>query len=115
MEETASLLSFISSQDPVVHYAAMQLTVREEKSSRVKFIPMVAARDVLVVDPGMRRKKLTKVATTLIEDDDSDDRFSAVVLSERQTGALHVVEEEVAAQWASALEHLTSSELKSLP
>ena len=55
--------------------------------------------------------KLTKVATTLIEDDDSNDSFSAVVSLERQTGALHVVEEEAAAQWASALEHLTSSEL----
>ena len=42
--------------------------------------------------------KLTKVATTLIEDDDSNDSFSAVVSLEQQTGALHVVEEEAAAQ-----------------
>ena len=111
-QQASRACQLISSQDPIARYAATQLTVREEKSSRVKFTPMVAARDALAVDPGMGRKKLTKVATTLIEDDDSDDRFSAMVSSEQQTGALHVVEEEVAAQWASALEHLTSSELK---
>ena len=102
----------ISSHDPVVRHAATQLTLREEKSSRVKFRPMVAARDALTVDPGMGRKKLSKVAATMIVEDESDDRLSALLSSERQTGALHLVEEEPAAQWASALERLTPSELK---
>ena len=78
----------------------------------MKFRPMVAARDALTVDPGMGRKKLSKVAATMIVEDESDDRLSALLSSERQTGALHLVEEEPAAQWASALERLTPSELK---
>ena len=102
----------ISSHDPVVRHAATQLTLREEKSSRVKFRPMVAARDALTVDPGMGRKKLSKVAATMIVEDESDDRLSVLLSSERQTGALHLVEEEPAAQWASALERLTPSERK---
>ena len=96
----------------MVRHVATQLTIKEEKSSRVKFTPMVAARDALTVDPGMVRKKLTKVATTIVAEDDSEDRFAAMVSSERQTGALHLVEEEAAAQWASAVGSLTPSGLK---
>ena len=35
---------------------------------------MVAARDALIVDPGMGRKKLSKVATNMVVEDESDDK-----------------------------------------
>ena len=78
----------------------------------MKFKPVVAARDALMVDSGMRRKKLSKTATSVIVGDDLDDKLSVMMSSERQTGALHLVEEEAAAEWAAALERLTPSELK---
>lgn len=85
-QQVSRACQLISSQYPVVRHAATQLTIKEEKSSRVKFTPMVAASDAMTVDPGMVRKKLTKVATTIIAEDDSEERFSAMVSSERQTG-----------------------------
>ena len=96
----------------MVRHTATQLTIRHEERRRVKFRPMVAARDALIVDPGMGRKKLSKVARNMVEEDDSDDKFVAMVSLERQTGALHLVEEEAAAEWAAALESLTPSQLK---
>lgn len=83
-QQVSRACQFISSQDPVVRHVVW--TIKEEKSSHVKFTPMVAARDALTVDPGMVRKKLTKVATTIIVDDDSKDRFSAMVSSENKLG-----------------------------
>ena len=48
----------------------------------------------------------------MVMESDSDDNFSTMVSSERQTGALHMVEQEAAAEWAVALKSLTPSELK---
>ena len=43
---------------------------------------MVTTRDALIVDPGMGRKKLSKVAMNMVEEDDSDDIFVTMVSSE---------------------------------
>ena len=111
-QQVSRACQLISYHDSVVRYAATQLTISQEQSRRVKFKPMVAARDALVVDPGMGRKKLSKVATNMVVEDEIDDKLTAMVSSERQTGAFHMVEEEAAAGWAAALENLTPSQLK---
>ena len=111
-QQVSRACQLISSRDPVVRHAATQLTIRQEERRRVKFRPMVTARDALIVDPGMGRKKLSKVAMTMVQEDDSDDKFVTMVSSERQTGALHLVEEEAAAEWAAALESLTPPQLE---
>ena len=59
----------------------------------MKFKPLVVARDALMVDPVMGRKKLSKAATSVVVEDDLDDKFAVMMSSERQTEAFHLVEE----------------------
>ena len=73
---------------------------------------MVITRDALVMDPEMSSQKLSKVARTTVMEDDAEVRLSIRLVSDRRGEALHVAEEDAAAQWTSALENLTSFELK---
>ena len=73
---------------------------------------MVVTRDALAVDPGMSGKKLSKVTRTMIMENDSEERHSLVLASERHGEALRMAEEEAASQWDSALDTLTPFELK---
>ena len=111
-QQVSRACQLISSKDPVVRYVTTQSTIKEERCSNVKFRPLVVARDVLAGDPGMGRKKLSRVARNMTEEDVSDSFLSSVMSTERQTAALHLVEEEAAATWAAALEELTPSELR---
>ena len=99
----------ISSRDPAVRYSATQKTSSEQQKHRVELKPMVVTRDAL--DPGMSGKKLSKVTRTVMEND-SEERHSPMLASERRGEALHVAEGEVASQWASALDTLIPFELK---
>lgn len=67
------------------------------------------ARDALATDPGMGRKKAAK---NMVAKNDSNSTFYNVMSSEQQTGALHHIEEEVAAEWAAVLESLSPYELR---
>ena len=111
-QQVSRACQLISSRDPVVRYAATKLTGKEEESIRAKFRPMVVAREALTVDPGMGRKKLSRIAKNMVAENDNNTTFSTVISSERQTAALHHVEEEAAAEWAAALECLSPSELR---
>ena len=111
-QQISRACQLISSRDPVVRHVATHLTTKEERKTRVKLKPMVVARDALVTDPGMGRKKLSKVARIMVVEDDTDAKLSAMKSSERRGEALRSVEEEAAAEWASALEHLSPSQLK---
>lgn len=73
---------------------------------------MVMARDALATDPGMTRNKLSKVARTIVMDDDAEERHSTMIATERRGEALRIAEGEAASQWALALENLTPFELK---
>ena len=94
----------ISSRDPAVRYSATQKTISEQQKHRVKFKPMVMT---LAVDPGMSGKKLSKVTRTIDMENDSEERHSLMLASERHGEALRMAEEEAASQWASALDTLT--------
>ena len=102
----------ILSRDPVVRHSATQKTISEQHKQRMSFKPMVMARDALVMDPGMSSQKLSKVARTMVTEDDTEARLSVMLASDRRGEALRVAEEDAADQWASALENLTSFELK---
>ena len=102
----------ISSRDPAVRYSATQKTISEQQKHRVKFKPMVVTRDALAMDPGMSGKKLSKVTRTMIMENDSEERHSLMLASERRGEVLRMAEEEAASQWVSALDTLTPFELK---
>ena len=68
---------------------------------------MVMAKDALATDPGMTRNKLSKVARTIVMDDDAEERHSTVIATERRGEALRIAEGEATSQWALALENLT--------
>ena len=59
---------------------------------KMKFKPMVAARDALVVDPGMSGKKLSKVARNIVIEDDSEERLSLLLATNRRGEAMRVAE-----------------------
>ena len=111
-QQVSHASQLISSRDPTVRYSATQNTISEQQKIRMKFKPIVVARDALAVDPGMSGKRLSKVARARVMEDDSEERHSLMLASERQGEALRVADGEAAAQWASALKCLTPFELK---
>ena len=111
-QQVSRVCQFISSRDPVVRCIATQLTIKDEQKTRVKLKPMVVAREALVTDPGMGRRKLSKVARSMVSEDESANRFATMMSAEWRSEALRTVEEEAAAEWASALERLSPFQLK---
>ena len=111
-QQVSRACQFISSSDPAVRYAATKLTITEQQKCRMKFKPMVVARDALVVEPGMSRNKLSKIAKNMVREEEVEAKFSQMVASERRGEGLRIAEGEAAAQWASALENLTPFQLK---
>ena len=111
-QQVSHASQLISSRDPVVRHCATQRTLSEVKKQRLSFKPMVMARDALATDPGMTRNKLSKVARTIVMDDDAEERHSTMIATERRGEALRIAEGEAASQWALALENLTPFELK---
>ena len=111
-QKVSQACQFISSRDPAVRYAATKLTITEQQKCRIKFKPMVVARDALAADPGMSKNKLSKVAKNMVREEDMEVKLSLMMASERRGEALRIAEGEAAAQWASALENLTPFHLK---
>ena len=103
---------FISSRDPAVRYAATKLTITEQQRRRIKFKPMVVARDALAAYPAMSKNKFSKVAKSMFREEDMEVKLSLMLASERRGEALRIAEGEAAAQWACALENLTPLHLK---
>ena len=50
----------LDSRDLIVWYAASKASIVEEAKQRVVLKPMVMARDILVIDPGLGRKGLSR-------------------------------------------------------
>ena len=70
------------------------------------------ARDTLATDPGMSRKKLSKVSRALVVNENAEKRHSILVATERRGEVLCIAEEEAVAQWAMAMDLLSPFELK---
>ena len=116
-QQVSGACQLISSQDPVVRHVATHLTTKEERKTRVKLKPMMVARDALVTVRGMGWRKLCRVARNMVADDNTDDKLTAMISSEGCSRALRTVENEAAAEWASArsISHLPNSDLPSIP
>ena len=82
------------------------------QKTRMKLKPMVLAREALVTDPGMGRKKLSKEARSMVSEDESANRLATMISAEQRSEALCTVEEEAAAEWVSALERLSPLQMK---
>ena len=65
-----------------------------------------------MVEPKMSGRKLNRVTCTIVMEEDTEERHSTLVAADCQKKALHIADEEAAAQWAQALERLSPSELK---
>ena len=111
-QQVSQASQLLLSHDPVVRLCTTKKFLREQQKTRLSFKPMVVARDTLATDPGMSRKKLSKVSQAMVVNEDAEERHSIMVATERRGEALHIAEEEAVTQWAMALDLLSPFELK---
>ena len=111
-QQVSRSCQLLTSRDPVVRYAATKTTIAEEAKQRVVLKPMVMARDILATDPGLGSKGLRRAVKRMIEEEDSEERFTSITSQKQRGEALRMAEENATLMWASAVASLPSYLLK---
>ena len=102
----------LTSRDPAVRHITTLEIRREENLNRLKFKPMLFARDLWVHDPNANKKALIRKTKTAIMARDAETRLEHAHGLEHQGQLLRATDDKAAGIWASAVLQLPPEVLR---